>query len=56
MGRFVHNCLTDLKVKKASCPSETKAVDFRDGDGLILRVQVGLISELSNCSFQHEEI
>ena len=38
MGRFVHNCLTDLKVKKASCPSETKAVDFRDGDGLILRV------------------
>lgn len=38
MGRTVHNNLTDLKVKRVSCPSEIKSIDLRDGDGLILRV------------------
>lgn len=38
MARLTHNNLKDLKVKKAICPPETKSIDLRDGNGLILRV------------------
>ena len=38
MSRTVHSNLTDLKVKKATCPSDAKSIDLRDGDGLLLRV------------------
>ena len=38
MGRLTNNNLTDLKVKKITCPTTSKTIDVRDGDGLILRV------------------